>query len=116
MSWLVRVIASCSVLPMMMSVSAEEEAIAEPQPKVWNLRVLNDFRFGIYLQHQLERVAAGDGADFTDGIGLVENARILRVEEIVLDLVRIIPHRRLLAISRKIFRRNSSIWLADCRR
>ena len=36
MSWLVIFSASSIVLPMTSSVSAEDDAIADPQPNVWN--------------------------------------------------------------------------------
>ena len=37
MSWLLTFSASSSVMPLMISVNAELEAMAEPQPKVWKL-------------------------------------------------------------------------------
>ena len=37
MSWLVTFSASSRVMPLIISVSAEEEAMALAQPKVWNL-------------------------------------------------------------------------------
>ena len=37
MSWFVTFSASSRVIPLMISVSADEEAMALAQPKVWNL-------------------------------------------------------------------------------
>ena len=58
MSWFVSSSACATVLPMMISVSADDDAIAEPQPNVWNFAAWMISVVGIDLQHQAQRVAA----------------------------------------------------------
>jgi hypothetical protein len=40
------------------SVSADDEAMAEPQPKVWKCGVEDDLGFRLDLEHQAQRIAA----------------------------------------------------------
>ncbi len=53
---------------MTISVSAELEAMALPQPKVWNLA--SAIRSSSSLKVQPQRVAAGQGADLADAVGV----------------------------------------------
>ena len=54
--------------------------------------VLDDLGFRLDLEHQTQRVAAGNRTDLANGIGLFKDTGILRVEEVLLELVRVVPH------------------------
>ena len=74
-------------MPLTISVSADDEAMAEPQPKVWKCASCDDLGFRLDLQHQAQRVAALDRADVTDAVGFFQRAGIARVEEVFANLV-----------------------------
>jgi hypothetical protein len=63
MSWFETVSAWSRVLPLMISVRAEEEAIALVQPKVWKRAVQNGFGGFLNLQMQPQGIPTGDAAD-----------------------------------------------------
>ena len=76
---------------MIISVSADEEAMALAQPKVLKLRV-GDPLVVIQLESQFERVTACEGAHLPDPVEIVDKPDIPRVEEMILCFFRIIPH------------------------
>ena len=85
--------ASSTVLPLIHSVASDELAMAEPQPKVLNLRVLDDARV-VDLDLQAHHVAAGGRADQARAdvrVALVERADVLGVL-VVLDDLRAVRH------------------------
>jgi hypothetical protein len=64
MSWFETVSAWSRVLPLMISVRAEEEAIALVQPKVWKRESRMVSGGFLNLQMQPQGIPAGDAADF----------------------------------------------------
>ena len=56
------------------------------------MRVLNDLGFRVDFQHQPQRVAALDGADIADAVGLFQQAGVARVEEVFFDFFGVVPH------------------------
>ena len=60
-------------------------------------RVIDDFRFGVDLQHQAQRVAALDGTEVADTVGVFQRSRVPRVEEVFAHLLGVVPHDDLLS-------------------
>jgi len=55
-------------------------------------RIQNLVGFRIDVQRQTQRIAAADRTHFADRVGLWQLAGIARVQEVILDLVGVIPH------------------------
>ena len=83
MSWLVILAASSRVIPLTISVRADEEAMALAQPKVWNLASLISVL--VQLEGELQGVAAGDGAHLGDAVRVLHFADIPGMEEMFHD-------------------------------
>jgi len=89
MSVLEIVRASATVLPLTHSVARELEAMAEPQPKVLNLGVLDDLGLGVDADleaHDVAALGSSDeaGADF--GRALVERADVAGIFVVINNL------------------------------
>ena len=70
---------------MAISLTMLETAMAAPQPKVWNL--MSASRSSVDLDIEGHHVAADGVADLADAVGVLDDAHVAGVLEMVHDLI-----------------------------
>ena len=93
MSWLVTLAASSRVMPLIISVRAEAEAMALAQPKVLNL-ASSMWPLSSSLKVSLRASPQAMLPTRADAVGVFHLPDVAGVEEMVHDLVRIFPHEQ----------------------
>jgi len=95
MSWLLTLSASSSVLPLTISVSADDEAMAEPQPKVWKCAARMMSVSGSTLS--IRRSASPQEIDRRRRFrSRLPAPSVARLKEMLFDFFRVVPHGKLL--------------------